>query len=243
MKIVKCTRYVGTMIGPEGFLRRWTVTRNKIIQRTKKIKKESTKSLVRRLVDFKIYALSVFGYLGSISATESATPKEEACASQCITTSPYNAVPTYMRPLASTYWNPTVSPFSPSLLNGKKMFLKTSMTHSTMEAYGYVRHLDHASKITDSFSNKQKKAATILLRDEIPKREIAIPIAARVSRAFGPIRRHLTAQILPQVCHASQGFSPWASRWYSACSLQWHVYGTTISFGGRGTGMQSWMSR
>ena len=31
-----------------------------------------------------------------------------------------------------------------------KKFLKTSMAHSTMEAYEYVRHLDHAGKIADS---------------------------------------------------------------------------------------------
>ena len=67
MKIVKYANYDGTMIGPEGYLHRWVAPRKKTIQRTKKIN-ESTKSLVERWVDFKIYALSVLGYLGSISA-------------------------------------------------------------------------------------------------------------------------------------------------------------------------------
>ena len=78
MKIVKYANYVGTMIGPEGYLHRWAAPRKQTIQRTKKIN-ESTKSLVERWVDFKIYALSVLGYLGSISAPEEATLKEELC--------------------------------------------------------------------------------------------------------------------------------------------------------------------
>ena len=41
MKNVKCTRYVGTIIGPEGYLHRWTAPRRKFIQRTRKIN-EST---------------------------------------------------------------------------------------------------------------------------------------------------------------------------------------------------------
>ena len=54
----------------------------------------STQSLVERLSDFKIYALSVLGYLGSISAPDEATLKDEAHALQCTTAGPYNAIPT-----------------------------------------------------------------------------------------------------------------------------------------------------
>ena len=43
---------------------------------------------------FEIYALSVLGYLGSISAPDGATLKEEAHALQCTTAGPYNALPT-----------------------------------------------------------------------------------------------------------------------------------------------------
>ena len=55
---------------------------------------ESTKSLVERLFDFKIYALSVLGFSGSISAPDEATLKEEAHALQCTTAGPCNAIPT-----------------------------------------------------------------------------------------------------------------------------------------------------
>ena len=53
---------------------------------------ETSKILVERLVD-KIYALSVLGYIGSISAPDDATLKGESHALQCTTTRPYNAFP------------------------------------------------------------------------------------------------------------------------------------------------------
>ena len=91
MKIVKFAKYVGTMIGVEGYLHRWTAPWEKFFnQRTGKINGTS-ESLVERLVDFKVYALSVLGYLGSISALGRATLKEEVYALQCTTAGPNNA--------------------------------------------------------------------------------------------------------------------------------------------------------
>ena len=60
MKIVKYAKYVGTMIGPEGYFHRRTAPRKKFTERTRKINGTS-KSLVERLIDFKIHALSVLG--------------------------------------------------------------------------------------------------------------------------------------------------------------------------------------
>ena len=54
----------------------------------------STKSLVERLCDIEIYALSVLGYIGYISAPDDATSKAEAHALQCTTAGPYNAIHT-----------------------------------------------------------------------------------------------------------------------------------------------------
>ena len=87
MKIVKDPRVIS--IGAS------TAPREKIIQRTRKINGTS-KSLVERLVDFKIYALSVLGYMGSISAPDEATLKEEAHAPQCTTAGSCNAIPTHL---------------------------------------------------------------------------------------------------------------------------------------------------
>ena len=81
MKIVKFAKYVGTMIGAEGYFHRWTAPWEKFNQRTRKINGTS-ESLVERLVDFKVYALSVLGYLGSISALGRATLMEEVYALQ-----------------------------------------------------------------------------------------------------------------------------------------------------------------
>ena len=67
-------------------------TAEKIIQRAQKIN-ASTKSLVERLCDLKIYALSVLCCIGSISAPNEGT-KDEAHALQCTTAGPYNAIPT-----------------------------------------------------------------------------------------------------------------------------------------------------
>ena len=48
---------------------------------------------MERSCDFKIYAFSVLVYIGSNSAPDEATLKEEAYALQC-TAGPYNAIPT-----------------------------------------------------------------------------------------------------------------------------------------------------
>ena len=144
------------------------------------------------MVDFTKYAVSVLGYLGSASAPDKATLKEEAHALQCITAGPYNAVPTDLLRAGSTcglisldvcgihilsiaaQYSTAVN--SGTLINGlakkraaheydgasifalspewDKMFLRTSMAHSTIEAYEYVSHVYHAGKIP---SNKIQK--------------------------------------------------------------------------------------
>ena len=44
--------------------------------------------------------------------------------------------------------------------------------------------------------------------DKKEKANFATPIATRVSRAFGPVSEHLTAQILPQMSLASRASRP-----------------------------------
>ena len=64
----------------------------KIVQRMMKIN-TSTKSLVDRLCDLKIYAISVLSLIGSICAPDKATLKAENHALQCTIAGPYNAIP------------------------------------------------------------------------------------------------------------------------------------------------------
>ena len=80
------------MIGPDGHLHRWSVPRKKFIQRVLKIN-ASTKSLVQRLCEFKIFAISVLSFMGPVCAPHEATFKAEDHALQCTTAGPYNALP------------------------------------------------------------------------------------------------------------------------------------------------------
>ena len=86
MQIVRHAKYVGTIIGPDGHHHRWSAPR-KIIQRVLKIS-ASTKSLVERLCDFKIFEISVLSFIGSVCASDRGTLKTENHALQ-----PYNAFP------------------------------------------------------------------------------------------------------------------------------------------------------
>ena len=91
MQIVRHAKYVGTIIGPNGHLHRWTAPRKKFMQRVLKIN-ASTKNLVERLCDLKIYAISVLTFIGSVCAPDKATLKAENHALQCTTAGPYNAI-------------------------------------------------------------------------------------------------------------------------------------------------------
>ena len=71
MQIVRHAKFVGTMIGPDGHRHRWSAPR-KFIQRVL-IMNASTKSLVERLCDLKIYAISVLSFIGSVCAPEPKT--------------------------------------------------------------------------------------------------------------------------------------------------------------------------
>ena len=67
-------------------------TPEKFIQRVLKIN-ASTKSLVERLCDLKIYAISVLSFIGSVCAPDKATLKAENHTLQCTTARPHNAIP------------------------------------------------------------------------------------------------------------------------------------------------------
>ena len=66
---------VGTMIGPDGHIHRWSVP-SKFIQRVLRIN-TSTKSLVERLCDFKIDSISVLSFSGSVCAPDKVTLNAE----------------------------------------------------------------------------------------------------------------------------------------------------------------------
>ena len=87
----------------------------KIFQRARKIN-GSIKSLVERLVDFDVYASSVLGFVGSISAPDEVNLKEEA-----LTAGPHNSIHSdfplvgSMCALGSTYLGSISSSLPPGL--------------------------------------------------------------------------------------------------------------------------------
>ena len=70
------------------------------MQRVLKIN-ASTKSLVERLCDLEIYAISMLIFIGSVSAPDKTTLKAENHALQCTTAGPYNAVPSKLLAVGS----------------------------------------------------------------------------------------------------------------------------------------------
>ena len=199
------------MIGPEGHIHRWTAAREKI-QRTKKMN-ESTKDEAHALqctaagpynaIPTDLLRVGSMCGLGldvlGIHTLSLAARYRTAANSG-----------TLANRLAKIHAarecdRSSICALSPSW---KEKFLHTSRACSTVEASEFVCRLDHAGKIADSPYDKKQKAATILLRDEIPERDFAKPVAARVSKAFGPVSRFFTAQIQPQMCHASRAARP-----------------------------------
>ena len=67
-------KYTGATIGPEGNLQRWAAPHNKFVRVCSKIG-SSPKSLVERLLDYKIYALTVLECVGSLADPDEATLK------------------------------------------------------------------------------------------------------------------------------------------------------------------------
>ena len=81
MQVVKCAKYVTLTVGRHLGINSFNV-----------LKINAVKSLVERLCDLKICALSVLGYIGSVCAPDKATLNAEGHAQQCTTVGPYNAI-------------------------------------------------------------------------------------------------------------------------------------------------------
>ena len=92
MQIVRHAKYVGTLIGLDGCLHRLAAPRKNFIRRVLK-SYPSSNILVERLCEFKIYAISVLNFTGSLCAPDKATFNAENHALQCATASPYKAIP------------------------------------------------------------------------------------------------------------------------------------------------------
>ena len=224
MQIVRHAKYVGTMIGPDGYIHRWSAPR-KIILRALKIN-ASTKSLVERLCDFKIYAISVLSFIGSVCAPQKATLKAENHALQCTIAGPYKAIPSTLLGVGSVcgLGPDLVGILSISLTaryrvatcsttlktarghNGtpivalspvwEKEFLVPSMAFCIADAFDILWRLDRNGTLDEVPQNKKQKVATGPLLDKLHEQDFAGPLACRASKVLGPISRHRVADIL-----------------------------------------------
>ena len=100
MKIIKYAKYVGTMIGPEGHIHCWTAPRKKSFSEPKKL--HPPRVSWKDCVTLRYTLCLCLGIIGSISAPDEATLKEEAQALQCTTAGPCNAIPTDLLRVGST---------------------------------------------------------------------------------------------------------------------------------------------
>ena len=229
MQIVRHAKHVGTMIGPDGHLHRWTAHQEKFIQRVLKIN-ASTKSLVERLCDFKIYAISVLILIGSVCAPDKATLKTENHALQCTTAGPYNAIPSNFLGVGS------VSGLGPDLVGIHSISLAArcrvaacsttlsqslekiqtarghnsapSMACSTGNALDIVCRLDRDGKLDEAPQYKKQKVATGLLRHKLHEQDFAGPISLRPSAVLGPISLYRVADIVRDMKLVSRASRP-----------------------------------
>ena len=92
MQIKDHARYLGVEIGPGAAAHRWTKARNTFVGVGARIRAFS-QSLAQRLVSFKIYALSVLSFVGSVAEPEAATIAAENLALQRLSAGPFHSIP------------------------------------------------------------------------------------------------------------------------------------------------------
>ena len=202
---------------------------------------------MERLCDFKIYALSVLGYLGSISAPDEATLKEEAHALQCTTAGPCNAVPTDLLRVGSTCGlGPDIlgihtlslaarhrtASHSVALANGMakiNMILPHCCSQPRMKGEILVRRSDLGGQLDESPQDKKTIGCHSLAPRRIAKAGLCQTSVFAPFQNTGAYRSlsHCTGSASNESCVTC--FSPWAHCWFLTHPLQWSLHGAKIS--------------
>ena len=94
--------YVSVMIGRGGTAHRWTGPRNKFLTVYAR-SRSSSQSSVQKLVSFKIHALSILTFVGSLAEQDKDTISAETTALQKLSAGPFHALPSAMLLRGSTY--------------------------------------------------------------------------------------------------------------------------------------------
>ena len=237
------------MIGPEGHIHCWTSPRK---NHSANQKNASTKSLVERRCDFEVYALSVLGYLGSISAPDEATLKEEAHALQCTTAGPCNAIPTDLLRVGSTFG------LGPDILGIHTLSL-AARHRTASNSVALANGMAKINLILLHFCSQLRMKGEILeptryctsLGSWWPTRQISAgqkrigchSLAPRRITKAGLCQTSVFARFQNSGAYRSLShgtgsasyescvmcFSPWAHCWFLTHPLQWSLYGTKIS--------------
>ena len=88
--------YLGVVIGPGAPAHRWTKGRNQFMAVCARIR-ASSQSLVQRSVSFKISALPVLAFVGSVSEPDKESVTAENLALKRLSAGPLHALPSSMR--------------------------------------------------------------------------------------------------------------------------------------------------
>ena len=83
------------VIGPDDAAHRWTEARHKFTADCARIR-ESSQRLVQRLVSFKVYALSVLSFVGSVAEPYKETIAVDDLALQRLSAGPFHGLPSAM---------------------------------------------------------------------------------------------------------------------------------------------------
>ena len=126
--------------------------------------------------------------------------------------------------------------------NREKEFLALSMSRSSAAAFNIICRLDRNRELEEVSRDKEQKAVTSPLRDELHLKDLAGPFSSRASKVLGLISRCRIAGILLHMKFASSRAS---RHGFTVCFLRIFpriLYGTKISHWRCGTNVNAWMN-
>ena len=190
----------------------------KFIQRVLKIN-ACTKSLVERLCDLKIFAISVLSFFGSVCAPDKATLKAEVHAPQCTTVGPYHAIPSNLHGYRTAACSNTLNQglekiqaarafdFAPILALcpswERNFLLPLWLVAPRMRSILYVVWTAMAS-LMRSHRTRNRRLPLAYSVTNYTHSVLPGPISLRASKILGPICRHRVADILTHMKRASR---------------------------------------
>ena len=254
MKIVRYAKYVGTMIGPEGHIHRWTVPRKNNSSNQKMM--HPPRVWWRDCATLRYVPFLNWSILDPYSHRTKQPSRKRP--TQCDSHQPITCW-LCVRPWTRHTWNPFsqlaaqygIASNSGTLANGlakiqaareydhakihalnsrwKETFLNPSMVHDTVEAYEIVRRLDHMEKLMTLPMARNKRLPRLCSATNPRSRTLPTNVTTCPSRILGPASRFRIAQIMPQMSREPRASRPGLTVGSLTHPLQWSLYSTKIS--------------